>query len=81
MPLHSKGKRKAKDQARNATGLYKKIHHTTSIADHDIEVNEFNGLDVSDREWGDDDDSGWDDAEDMETAIRINTKLKKLSLV
>ncbi|CAG8654328.1 9432_t:CDS:1, partial [Ambispora gerdemannii] len=49
MPLHSKGKRKAKDQARNATGLYKKIHHTTSIADHDIEVNEFNGLDVSDR--------------------------------
>ncbi|KAG9296668.1 hypothetical protein G9A89_009927 [Geosiphon pyriformis] len=81
MPLNSKGKRKAKNQVRNAKRSYKKTHHITSINDHDIEVNKFNRLDVSNRKWGNDDNSKWDDIKDMEAAIRINTKLKKLSLV
>ncbi|CAG8592559.1 7759_t:CDS:1 [Acaulospora colombiana] len=49
------------------------MYHTLSIiADRNTEVNEvndFNELDVSDREWGDGDDSGWDDEEGMELGL------------
>jgi len=84
MPLHSKGKRKANDQSRDTKGRYtskKKYHIAPVIADYDTEVNEFNELNVSDGMWGDDDDSGWDDTENLEDEIKINTKLKDLSLV
>ena len=30
----------------------------------------------NDEEWGDDDDSGWDDAEDTKEEIKINRRLK-----
>ncbi|KAF0501960.1 dde family endonuclease [Gigaspora margarita] len=37
--------------------------------------------DVSDLEWGDEEDSGWDDTENTETEIKIYQKLKELKLV
>ncbi|CAG8752664.1 11232_t:CDS:2 [Gigaspora margarita] len=65
MPLLSKGKRKAKNQIRDV--------NNENGGEEDSGCN--NESDVFDLEWGDEDDSGWDDTENIENEI------KKLNLV
>ncbi|KAF0521614.1 hypothetical protein F8M41_015750 [Gigaspora margarita] len=92
MPLPSKGKRRSKNQYRSANGqFHTKINHTAIIStDQEDMVDEFDKLynsdrqsesDVSDLEWGDEEDSRWDDTENTETEIKIYQKLKELKLV
>ena len=51
--------------------------HANDLVDDGDEA-ELDKLDVinNDEEWGDDDDSGWDDEEDIEEEIKINQRLK-----
>ncbi|CAG8665934.1 23805_t:CDS:2 [Dentiscutata erythropus] len=72
MPLLSKEKRKAKNQARDIKGHDTEDELDVSIKNGGEENggwNKYNELNVSDLEWGDEDDSGWDDMEIRPTGI------------
>ncbi|CAB4421001.1 unnamed protein product [Rhizophagus irregularis] len=83
MPLPSKQKRKLKEQTRTIDGKFDKKANKDSqqlIDDNnnDVSVEEFFN---EDEDWGDDDDSEWDDLEDMEAELRIYQRIRNCGLV
>ena len=83
MPLLSKQKRKSKDRLRTIDGKYdiKACKDSQQLIDDngsDASVEEFFN---EDKNWGNDDDSGWDDPEDMEAELKIYRRLKSFGLV
>jgi len=92
MPPLSKQKRASKERSRITGGKYdaKKVYKNNNSIKKTIKKNNFdlrNDETASseffneDEDWGDDDDSGWDDPEDMEVETRIHQRLKGIDLV
>jgi len=86
MPPLSKQKRKSKEQSHTINGKYndKKVckDNYNSLGFDDTSAGEFFNEEWSyNEDWGDADDSGWDDPEDIEAEIRIHQRLKESDLV
>ncbi|CAG8645415.1 18441_t:CDS:2 [Gigaspora rosea] len=69
MPSVFKGKRKAKNQRRNAQDRF---CNSQLNSDDELNINDKNkSKDVSNLEWGDEEDNGWDDTENIETELNL----------
>jgi hypothetical protein len=92
MPPFSKQKRTSKECSRTTGGKYdaKKVYKNNNLIKKNSKKNNFdlrNDETVSseffnkDEDWGDDDDSGWDDPEDIEAETQIHQRLRGIDLV
>ncbi|CAG8718511.1 1956_t:CDS:2 [Dentiscutata heterogama] len=68
MPPSSKRKRKARNQNRN--GEEGKLDISNRKESKDDGWNKYDELNISDLEWGDEKNSGWDNAKNIETEFK-----------
>ncbi|CAG8608690.1 18403_t:CDS:2 [Gigaspora margarita] len=75
MPPLSKGKRKTKNQCRNAEGRFCNSRFSDLYNRDEDELNINDRNESKDIEWGDEEDSGWDDIENIETELNLIWKM------